>query len=403
MSSPAPNHVEPAADWDVMGAARWVDSPGDLRVVIDAAGAAKAYAVDTEFHRERTYWPQLALVQLAWADEVALIDPLRVDVAPLADLLEGPGVTVMHAASQDLEVLDLACGTIPARLFDTQLAAGFIGMSNASLATLVDRLLHVRLPKSDRLTDWLHRPLGEEQLDYAAADVVHLLDMRRLLCEQLDARGRLAWAEDECEQLRTRPLPERDPMQAWRRVKEARALRGRARAVAQSVAAWREKRAARLDQPPRFILSDLSLVGIANRPPSTVEGLARVRGFDARAARGAVGTELLAAVRKGLDAAPPTSGSSARTTTNIDGKLRPVVGLVSSWIGQLSRDLQVDAGLLATRADVEAFLAGDPDARLRHGWRAELVGEGIDRLQAGTAALAFDPSGHLVLEPREPH
>ncbi len=138
-----------------------VDTAEGFASVLDALRDEPAYAVDTEFHRERTYYPKLALVQIAWRDGLALVDPLAVDIAPLAEILDGPGVAVLHACDQDLEVLDLACGTIPAHLFDTQIAAGFVGMSMPSLSSLYERVLGIRVGKGDRLTDWLARPLND--------------------------------------------------------------------------------------------------------------------------------------------------------------------------------------------------------------------------------------------------
>jgi ribonuclease D len=379
----------------------WIDTTVALDAVVDRAVVAPAYAVDTEFHREKTYWPQLALVQLTWGEEIFLIDPLSVDVAPLARLLDGPGVAVMHASGQDLEVLELACGTVPAQLFDTQIAAGFIGMSNPSLANLVDRMLGVRVAKADRLTDWLRRPLADDQLNYAASDVEHLLEIDQLLRKELAERGRLQWAIDECEDFRSRPRASRDPDEAWIRVKEARALRGRAAAVAQSVAAWRERRAASLDQPTRYVLSDLALLSIAQRPPGSLEALGKVRGFDSRAARGAVGQELVAAVQRGLEAPVPSKPDNRGVV--LDGRLRPAVGLVSAWISQLAHDLELDTALLGTRTDIEGLVAGDPRSRLRTGWRSELVGTAVDRLVTGGAAVAFEADGKLVLEERSGH
>ena len=166
------------------------------------------YAVDTEFHRERTYYPKVALVQVAWDGGIALIDPLAVSLEPLAQgAAPAPVSPCCTPRRQDLEVLDLACGATPTRLFDTQLAAGFCGMSTPSLASLADRDLRIRLPKGDRLTDWLARPLTDDQLAYAAADVAHLLALHDRLVERLDALGRLEWAEDECEELRLRGRP----------------------------------------------------------------------------------------------------------------------------------------------------------------------------------------------------
>ena len=142
-------------------------------------------AIDTEFHRERTYFPKVALIQVGWSSGVALVDPLNVDVSPLRSVLESEVLIVMHAAGQDLEVMDRICGMMPRRLFDTQLAAGFLGMSSPSLSSLHERELGLRLPKSDRLTDWLVRPLSTSQQNYAASDVAHLLEIHELQVVQL--------------------------------------------------------------------------------------------------------------------------------------------------------------------------------------------------------------------------
>lgn len=374
-----------------------VTTDDELARATKALADEPAFALDTEFHRERTYFPQLALVQIAWPGHLVLVDPLEVDVRALAPALEGPGLVVVHAAGQDLEVLDHAVGARPAHLFDTQLAAGFIGLSSPSLVSLVEHLLGVRLGKGDRLTDWLARPLTDAQLAYAADDVRHLLEVHGRLVERLEEHGRLGWAEAECERFRVEAGVARDPDEAWRRIKEARSLRGQAAAVARSVAAWRERRAVQVDQPVRFVLPDLAVVAIAQRRPSTVEDLKRVRGVDGRHLKGEVASTLLAAVAEGQER--PLERSSRPRHDDLDRELRPAVSLVSAWVSQLGRDLHLDTTLLATRADIEAFLRGDEGARLATGWRNEIAGEPIRRLVSGDAALAFE-DGSLVLEPR---
>jgi ribonuclease D len=356
------------------------------------------YAIDTEFHRERTYFPKLALVQVAWRDGLALIDPLAVDMTCLSEVLAGDGTAVVHAADQDLEVLELACNTVPTRLFDTQIAAGFVGMSSPSLASLYDRVVGVRVPKADRLSDWLARPLTATQLDYAASDVAHLLDVHDRLVEQLEERGRLAWAVAECEQVRARARGARDPDEAWRRIKEARQLKGRAHAVVRAVAGWRERRAAELDVPPRYVMPDLAVVTIAQRPPRSAAELHKVRGMDDRHLRGPQAEELLAAIDNAVSL--PLEPRADQAPRDLDRELRPAVGLVAAWVSQLARNLEIDTALLATRADLEALLRGDADARLAEGWRADLVGEPVRRLVEGEAALAFNGKGELVLEER---
>ena len=361
------------------------------------------YAVDTEFHRERTYAPRLALLQLAWSGGCAVVDPLSVDVAPLRAVLEGPGTAVLHAAGQDLEVLLRACGTVPSSLFDTQVAAGFLGFSTPSLATLLDRVLGLPLPKGDRLTDWLRRPLTTGQLDYAVADVAWLLPVTDALVAELDATGRRPWVEEEVELIRTRSRTMPDPDLAWLRLKEARSLRGRSRGVAAAVAAWRERRAASLDIPARQVLPDLAVLGIAGAMPKSIGALRAVRGVDERHLRGGAGDALLAAVAAGREL--PEAGTGEPRRDDVDRDLRPAVALVAAWVAQLGRDLRIDPSLLATRGDLAAFLNGDPDARLASGWRATLIGEPVRRLVEGRAALAFGRDGAgtrggLVLEER---
>lgn len=381
-----------------MSTVRPLTDQGRFEALVDTLASEPAIGLDTEFHRERTYFPRIAMLQLSWRDEVALVDPLEVDLHPLEKVLDSDTVVVIHAASQDLEVLLRSSGTVPRRLFDTQIAAGFLGMSAPSLAALVEREIGTRLPKGDRLTDWLARPLTEAQLAYAAADVAHLLEIWRRQHEALEARGRLAWAEAEFAELRSRARISRPPDEAWTRIKEVRQLRGQARLVAQEVAAWREQRAIEVDQPARFVMADIAVVAIAQRAPRTPDELRSIRGVDDRHARGDTATAILDAVRRGLER--PVVRPPRATNGELSRELRPAVGLVSSWVSQIARDHDLDTALLATRSDLESLLRGDPSSRLATGWRAELVGEPIRQLVAGRASLAFDPDGGLVLEDR---
>jgi ribonuclease D len=379
------------------GTYAWIDTERGFREVVRELEAAEAYGLDTEFHRERTYHARLALLQLAWPGGIAVVDPVQVDVAPLASVLDGPGTCLMHAASQDLEILARVCGTLPQRLFDTQVAAGFIGYSSVGLAGLVQGELGVKLPKADRLTDWLARPLPEGAITYAAADVQHLHELRDALVAKLEARGRLEWALDECEVHRLRPTSGQIPARAWWRIKEARSLRGRSAAVAQSLAAWRDRRAAELDRPVRFLLPDLALVAMAQRPPTTEDDLRRVRGLDDGKKRGGAARELLTAVADGVEL--PLDQVELPPAEGVDRSRRAAASLVSAWAAQRARDLEIDPAILATRADIESLLMGD-GGRLSDGWRHDVVGEPIRALAAGEASLALDGHGRLRLEAR---
>ena len=353
--------------------------------------------MDTEFHREKTYFPKVALVQVAWEGGLVLIDPLEVDLAPLADLLESDVVVVMHAAGQDLEVFDRVCGTAPRHLFDTQVAAGFTVLSSPSVTTLHERELGFHLPKGDRLTDWLARPLTASQLEYAASDVAHLLEIHDRLVRRLDADGRLAWAEQECREMLAREHGRRNPDDAWQRIKEVRQLRGPARDVARSVAAWRERRAAQVDIPVRHVLPDLGLVAVAQRAPKEVEDLRGIRGLDGRHHKGAVASGIIEAVAAAGNL-PPLQPDLPRRNGGAD--IRAGVTLVSAWVSQLSRDLDLDPALVGTRSDIEALVRGDDDARMSTGWRHQVVGGEVGDLLSGRAALAFDGRGGLILESR---
>ena len=376
----------------------WVDTDAGLADLVEKLRAEPEIALDTEFHREKSFFPEVAVVQLGWNGGVAVVDALALDPSPLAALLGAGTLVVMHAATQDIEVLQQICGTIPERLFDTQIAAGFCGYATPSLTSLLHGELGVILPKGDRLTDWLRRPLAADQREYAAADVANLLPLADRLRDRLRESGRQRWAEDECEELRRRGLQGRDPSESWWRVKEARSLRGKAVGVAQALGAWREQRAARVNQPVRFVLPDLALVGIAQKPPPDAEGLRRVRGLDDRHLRNGASAEILEAVREGLSL--PKESLRLPPASDVDRDLRPAVTLVSAWVSQLSRELGIDTSLVATRSDLEALLRGDPDARLAHGWRAATIGHAIRALVGGEAALAFNGKGGLVLEQR---
>jgi len=373
---------------------RSIERTDDLVGLVEVLAAERRYGIDTEFHRERTYFPRLALVQLAWTDGIAIVDPLVVDVEPLVKLFGCDALAIAHAAQQDLDVLTHAVGAIPARLFDTQLAAGFLGYGTPSLGALVLGELGFSPTKGDRLTDWLRRPLTEAQREYAAADVASLLELHDRLTASLDRLGRLGWAEAACEELRTRPTGGTPPEQAWLKLKDTRSMRPRARAVAQSVAAWREREAAAADVPVRQVLSDLAILGIAGRQPTTLEELMQARGVDDRHRRGRIGRDLLDAVAAGRETPPPPAPDSV---DDLDRSRRPAITLISAWISQVARDARLDTALLATRADLIAFLRGDPAARLANGWRAELLGDDIGKLMDGRSALTFDGRGSLRL------
>lgn len=373
---------------------RWIDSSDEVADYVDRLLSEPRYALDTEFHRERTYFPKLALVQIAGAGEIVLIDPMACDLSPLKRLFASDSLAVLHAAQQDLDVLTHAVGAVPTRLYDTQLAAGFIGYSTPSLVSLLHSELKVSAAKGDRLTDWLRRPLTADQREYAASDVAHLLQLHDRLSAKLAQMGRTSWVDDACEELLRKPVSGTDPSQAWTRLKDVRVLKPRARGVARSVAAWRERRAMAIDAPVRQVLPDLAILGIAQKQPRTIQELAHSRGVDERHTRGVIGKELLQAVEDGLSTEAELPAPDGE---ELDRHLRPAVTLVSAWVSEVARQEKIDTALLATRNDLVSFLRGDAGARLATGWRRELLGDGIHRLVTGKAAITFDGKGGLYL------
>lgn len=372
----------------------WIDTTPELRVFVSETVHETHYYLDTEFHREKTYFPQLALIQIANCGRTVLIDPTRVDTDELRPLFEGSGWCVLHAAQQDLDVLSQSCGFVPARIIDTQLCAGFLGYSQPSLASLLQSFLKVVVPKGDRLTDWMRRPLTSDQKSYAASDVAYLSELNTLITKELESLGRLQWALDACEELRMRPTGPNPPEDAWLRVKDVRTLRGRSRWIAREVAAWREVRAMDLDLPPRHVLSDIAILAVAQKAPRTPEELVQNRGVDNRHASGPHGRALLDAIHRGVE----LSGSGdlhfpSGDSDDLDRTMRPAATLVSAWITELARQARLDASLLGTRKDIVDLLAGSPQARLASGWRAEIVGRDVEDLVAGRKALTFTRTG----------
>lgn len=376
----------------------YVDDVAGIGEACRRAAAAGTYALDTEFHRERTYYPKLALLQLHWkehgGDVNVLVDPLGVERQDLADavggLVRSPATALMHAATQDLEILELLTGERPTRLFDCQLAAGFLGHSTPSLSTLANATIGVQLVKGERLTDWLARPLTAEQQLYAVNDVVHLPAIEAVLRERLAKKDRLSWALEACESMRTRPLAGADPDDAWLRIKEARPLRGEALGAAQALATWRELRAREIDIPVRRVLADMALVSIAQKLPRNADELSRVRGINAGQLREETVEAILAAVREGR----------TRTTQPHRGErgagrhTRTSATVLNAWVGEIARREMIDPMLVATRDDVEHFLDRGIEA-IPEGWRRELVGNDFDRLVKGRAGLVLDRDGHL--------
>lgn len=365
--------------------------------LVDELCDVPRYAIDTEFVRERTYRPVLALVQIGWrgadGDKIALIDSMALDVSALRRVFEGPGLAVAHAAQQDIGILQAACSAAPKRLFDTQVAGAFLGFGTSSLSNMVRGVLGADLGKGDQLTDWTRRPLPESARRYAASDVEFLLELHDVLTARLEKLGRSEWAEDEMQRLLAAEHGPPDPDTRWWRLKGKARLRGKSRGVAQALTAWRERRAAERDIPVKRVMGDMAILAMAGRPPKNESELERVRGLgrlDGRTSR-----ELMDAIREGAELQAPALKLPPDKPRGGDDK-GPAAALCAAWVQHLSKQHDLEASLIATRDDLNALLRGD-ESRLDSGWRADIAGRSLRALLAGEAALRLD-DGDLRLD-----
>src|SRR6478735_1481525 len=278
-----------------------ITTTDDLAAFCKPLAHAEFIAVDTEFMRERTYWPKLCLAQVAGPDDAAAIDALAdgIDLSPLDELMANPTVLkVFHAARQDLEIFYLRMNSVPTPLFDTQVAAMVCGHGEAaSYESLATKLAKARIDKSSRFTDWSRRPLSERQITYAISDVTHLRVVYEALKRQLEKTGRINWITEEMAVLNDPGTYRADPAQAWRRLKP-RGASPRLLGTLKEVAAWRERTTQRIDIPRQRLLRDEQLLEITSHAPKTVEELALTRGLGRGFAEGWQGREILEAIEK---------------------------------------------------------------------------------------------------------
>ncbi len=372
-----------------------------LSEAVEVLCSAPLVALDTEFMRERTYFARLCLIQMATTETSYLIDAIALEgkLEPLARVLGAPGVVkIVHAGSQDIEILLRATGSTVAPVFDTQIAATLAGFpTQVGYAQLAHDLLGVKIDKSDTFTDWSVRPLSETQLVYAEADVLHLPEVYRLLHERLVREGRLGWLADDFERLADPATYEVDPRVQYRRVKRASSLDRRSLAVLRELAAWRETEAQRRDTPKRWLISDESLIEVARRRPGSAAEFAAIRGVNDRvASRNA--SAVLAAIEAGM-AVPDDELPRLPKRDRIPTDAQPVADLLNAVLRVRAREHGVAPGLIASRDDLERFAAGDREGHpLSSGWRHTLAGAELGAILDGTVSVAV-ADGKLAVFP----
>lgn len=376
-----------------MAEPRYVDTPAALDALCVDLQGSDWLALDTEFIREKTYYPRLCLIQVANDAHIACIDPLALEgLEPFWQLLYDPAVTkVLHAAQQDLEIFTLLRGTPPSPLFDTQVAATLLGQGEQiGYATLVQVLLGVELDKSQVRTDWSRRPLSPEQLAYAADDVRHLREVFHYQRAALTERGRLEWLDEDFAALADPARYRVDPDTIWTRIKGASRLKPRQLAVLRALAAWREREAMARDRPRRWIVDDNLLVDLARLQPTEATQLGRLRGLDGERRR-RYGEALLAVIAKARETPAdewPTPERSQSLSSEQDALLDALLAIVKLC----AAEHQVSSGSLAGRRELEQLVQGG-DIALLHGWRKALAGDAVQHFLAGESHLAMGDDG----------
>lgn len=349
--------------------------------------------VDTEFMRERTYWPELCVVQLASDDEVAVVDAQAegLDLAPLGALLADEQVVkVFHAARQDVEIFLLKFGRVPVPIFDTQVAAMVAGFGDqVSYDGLCRALANVQIDKAHRFSDWSARPLSHSQISYAAADVTHLRAIYRALTERLDREGRLAWVGEEMAALADPATYMADPETMWERLRPRTGNR-RYLGLLRAVAAWREREAQRINIPRQRLVKDETLLEIAATAPEDFAALSRARGISENFAKGKSGAGLLAAI-VAAKALPESELPEPPKDRHGPAASPALVALLKVLLAAKSEEHHVAPKLLASSEELDRLAAeAQPDLPALRGWRREVFGNAALDLKAGRLALGVD-------------
>ena len=372
----------------VMGEFRlYIQDGQTLASFCERAASSHVLAVDTEFLREKSYYPKLCLIQLGTYDEVAAVDPFAIrDLSPLKALLEDTSITkIFHACSQDLEVIAHALGCRCEPLFDTQVAASFLGLrQQVSYGALVEAYAHVHLPKAESLTDWSLRPLDAQQLAYAEDDVRYLPGIYDAMISELIEKDRLAWVLPEMEHLYDNMASSRDPRMAFYKLKRVTSLTRRQLGVAREVCAWREQLAVKRDIPRKWVLTDEVCLEVCKRLPTDEQSLRRIRQTEQLGTYDV--TTILAAVGKGLSLSPdelPRIEHHERPSQEQES----IIDLMYALLRIISARTGIATQVIATRDDLLEFIQSRSTSRLASSWRYEVAGVYLEKLLSGEIGL----------------
>ena len=347
-------------------------------------------AIDTEFQREKTYYSKLALIQIATPDLVAMIDPLNCDINPLLDVLYDENIIkVFHAARQDQEIFYNLRGRPLSPVFDTQIAAPILGYpEQAGYARLVDDILGVQLAKAHSRTDWIRRPLSEDQLTYAADDVIYLVQIYQSLKKSLEEKGRLSWLNSAFKDLASTKLYEAPPELAWKRIRATKRLKGGPLSIVQQLAEWRESYAQQRNIPRGWLIKDDVLVDIAKLKPRTPSALADIRGITDKFSE-KFGSIICELIDKALEEDPIAVEKQVKTTKATPNQ-EAIADLLMAQIRLSADAASMNPTSVTTRKELLRLIQGERELELLTGWRADLVGNALLETLDGKLSLTIN-------------
>jgi ribonuclease D len=371
-----------------------ITTTAELEAAVADLSKSDFVTVDTEFIRETTFWPELCLIQMASPDVAVLIDPLApgIELKPFFDLMSNEAVTkVFHAARQDIEIVFHLGGLIPHPVFDTQVAAMVCGFGDSvSYEQIVNKVTGAHIDKSSRFTDWRARPLSVKQLDYALADVTHLIEVYAFLKAELEREGRAEWLNEEMAVLTAPETYDPHPDDAWKRLK-LRLRRPIEMAVAQSVAAWRDREARDKNVPRRRVIKDETVAEVAQQQPRDAAALGKLRSIPKGWERSSAASAMLDAVNSAFALPKDKLPVVAKPTQNAEGT-SAAAELLKVLLRLVAEDCGVAGKLLASSDDIEriAALGEMADVPAMHGWRREVFGNKAVKLVRGEISLKFE-------------
>lgn len=376
---------------------QYINHPEQLDALCLKISQEPWIALDTEFLREKTYYPKFCLLQIAAPDWVACVDPIAIgDLGRLFEAIYNPKIVkVLHACRQDLEIFYQITGQIPGPIFDTQIAAPLLGFQeNPGYAMLVSSFLNINLNKAHTRTDWSERPLSEDQIQYAADDVIYLCKIYTMMCSQLEKLGRRDWLDSDFELLNNPELYQMPPENAWLRIRGKNKLTGKQLSIMQTLTEWRERTAQQENKPRNWLLQDDFLLELAKLQPVTLGELAKIRNISERTVSryGKVLCEMIATARE----RPPKPLNEKERSVKKTQQHEAVLDVLSSVVRIRAEENSLNPVILATRKDLEALLFGEEECLLLQGWRYNMAGRELQGLLKGEYTLIVKPDTVVI-------